>query len=168
MQGYDKLSSRFLMPSWRALVVFLTVTFSVALIGSLITAPALADWYLTLQKPAFTPPGWVFGAAWTFNYSAMAVAYWLVYLQRKTKPIGAATVWYHLQLSLNLLWVILFFGMHNPGLAFGEIILLQLANIGTAIAFFNINRLSGYLFIPYICWVSLACVLNCYVWIANY
>jgi translocator protein len=169
MQAYRTLTSAkaALKRSWRSLALFLTITLAVACLGALITEPALVDWYTNLQKPIFTPPGWAFGAAWAFNYSSMAIAFWRVWLKRKQTKILAAALLYHLQLLLNLLWIVAFFGMHNPGLAFGDIILLQIANIATAICFFEIDNLSGYILTPYLCWVSFASVLNSYIWIIN-
>jgi translocator protein len=169
MQGCrELLSAGQLHNSRRSLILFLTIAFAVACLGSLIMEPGLVDWYTRLEKPVFTPPGWAFGAAWSFNYSSMAVAFWRVWLKRAQAKVQSAAIFYHLQLVLNVVWTWTFFEMHSPGLAFGCINILQLANIATALSFARIDRLSAYLLIPYLCWVSFATVLNFYIWIANY
>ena len=169
MQGYKQVQSEnAILKHWRSLVVFLICAYAVACIGNLITAPALVDWFADLEKPAYTPPGWVFGAAWSSLYSSMAIAAWRVWLRRYLrKNIATALILYHVQLILNLAWTISFFGMHNPLLALAAIVLLQLANIATAASFHKIDRLSGFLFIPYILWVSFATILNFYICLAN-
>ncbi len=61
-----------------ALAVSLLVTFAAAGIGGYATARSVRTWYPTLPKPAWTPPGWLFGPVWTVLYVGMAVAGWLV------------------------------------------------------------------------------------------
>jgi tryptophan-rich sensory protein len=72
-----------------------------------------------------------------------------------------------IQLGLNTAWSILFFGLRMPGLAFFEILLLWLAILATAIAFWRSLPIAGYLFIPYLVWVALAAVLNFTIWRLN-
>ncbi|MBX9688907.1 MAG: tryptophan-rich sensory protein [Candidatus Obscuribacterales bacterium] len=168
MQSYSKISANpSISKQWRSLAVFLTIAFGIATIGSIITEGEIPHWYAMLDKPSFTPPGWVFAAAWSFLYSAMSVAMWRVWCRRHTKNIGNALTSYNCQLFLNCAWTIIFFGLHNPGFALVDIVLLQLANIATAIYFHRIDKIAGLLFIPYIAWISFAAVLNFYIWIAN-
>ncbi len=167
MQACKLTADSKLKSSWRSLAACLTLAFAVACIGGFVTEPALLDWYVNLDKPSFTPPGWVFGVAWSFLYSSMSVAMWRVWLKRQSFRITQAAVFYHVQLALNLLWTILFFGMHNPALALIDICLLQLANIATCVNFGKIDKIAGALFIPYVLWISFAAILNFYIWISN-
>jgi tryptophan-rich sensory protein len=64
---------------WLALVGFVAVCFGVAGIGGLATNPNIPTWYAGLEKPAWTPPGWIFGPVWSFLYLSMAVAAWFVW-----------------------------------------------------------------------------------------
>jgi tryptophan-rich sensory protein len=68
---------------------------------------------------------------------------------------------------LNALWTPLFFGLHRPGLAFAEIIVLDLAVLATLIAFWRVKRLAGALLVPYLLWVAFATVLNGAIWRLN-
>jgi translocator protein len=70
-------------------------------------------------------------------------------------------------LVLNSLWSILFFGMKNPALAFGEIIILWLFIIVLIVLFYPLNKIASYLLIPYLLWVSFASILNFSIWQLN-
>lgn len=143
-----------------ALAVFLALSFAASAIGGLFTYPAIPGWYQSLEKPSWTPPEAVFGPVWTALYILMAVAAWLVWKRGGwTAQRGPLTLW-GVQLVLNSLWSILFFGMRNPALGLMEIVILWLAILATLIAFWKVSRLAGGLLIPYLAWVSYASALN--------
>lgn len=125
------------------------------------------DWYASLQKPSWNPPGWIFGPVWSALYAMMAVAAWLVW-KRGGFPIQRKALgWFLTQLFLNALWTPLFFGLHLPGPAFAEILLLWLAIAATLLAFRSVNRTAAWLFVPYLAWVTFAAVLNGTLWRMN-
>ena len=125
------------------------------------------EWYASLKKPSWNPPGWIFGPVWTTLYTIMAVAAWLVWRQggwrKQRKPLLSFLV----QLALNALWSPLFFGLRQPGLAFVEIVLLWLAIAGTIAAFRPASRVAAWLLAPYLAWVSFAAALNFALWQLN-
>lgn len=124
------------------------------------TAAAIGGWYQNLTKPAFTPPGWIFGPVWTILYTLMGIATWLVLRSpRQGKRRGALGL-FALQLVLNFLWSVLFFGLRKPWLAFAEIILLIGAIGATALAFWPFSKKAALLLLPYLLWVSFAAALN--------
>lgn len=141
------------------LIISIAVPQAVAVIGSLFTRSSVSGWYSKLNKPSFNPPGWIFGPVWTILYLLMGISLYLVWTSGK-KGIKAAIIIFAVQLSLNLLWSILFFGMQKPFAAFIEIILLWIAILVTIIVFYKISPIAAYLLIPYILWVSFAAVLN--------
>ena len=96
---------------------------------------------LPLHKPTWNPPSWVFGPAWTLLYILMATAAWIVWREGGWKVQGRALGLFLLQWLLNALWTPLFFGMHQTGLAFAEIILLWLMIALTLKAFWVVKRL---------------------------
>jgi tryptophan-rich sensory protein len=115
-------------------------------------------WYESLEKPPLTPPNWVFGPVWTLLYISIAVAAWLVWRSgHRSKP--ALTLW-ALQLVLNALWSLLFFGIERPDLALIDITVLLVILVATTVAFFRTNRLAGALLLPYVAWVAFAAYLN--------
>jgi tryptophan-rich sensory protein len=125
------------------------------------------EWYASLRKPPWNPPGWVFGPVWTALYTIMAAAAWQVW-----KRGGWAAQWrplalFLVQLALNAAWTPLFFGLHWTGVAFAEIVLLWLAIGATLLAFRSVSRAAAWLLAPYLAWVSFAAVLNFTLWRLN-
>jgi tryptophan-rich sensory protein len=125
------------------------------------------EWYAGLEKPSWNPPSWVFGPVWTFLYISMAVAAWLVWKKGGWKSQRRPLTLYLVQLLLNAIWTPLFFGLHLPGWAFLEILLLLAAVVATMLAFWKTRRPAGALFVPYVLWVSFASVLNGTLWWLN-
>jgi len=125
------------------------------------------EWYASLKKPAWNPPAWIFGPVWTALYAMMAVAVWLVWKRggfaAQRRPLALFLV----QLALNAAWTPLFFGLHRPGLAFAEMLLLWLAILATLLAFRPVSRVAAWLLAPYLAWVSFAVVLNFTLWRLN-
>ncbi|MFA5246845.1 MAG: TspO/MBR family protein [Candidatus Micrarchaeia archaeon] len=146
----------------------LAVVFIAALIGSIFTIASIPTWYAQLAKPAFTPPSWVFGPAWTVLYVLMAVSFFLVWEKGfKGSNRNVAIGVYGLQLCLNVLWSVVFFGMRSPLSGLFVIALLWLSIAATIAVFWRISKTASWLLVPYILWVSFASVLNYYVWILN-
>jgi translocator protein len=138
------------------------------IIGGIITATSVMDWYPTLRKPSFTPPDWLFGPTWTVLFVIMGIAAYLVLrsgIQGKLVKISLGI--FLVQLVLNLLWSIVFFGLKSPGGAMIEIVFLWLAILITAIYFFKVSMAAGWLMLPYIAWVSFAAILNFQIWRIN-
>ncbi len=148
------------------LIVSIGVSFLAGVVGSIFTFSAIPTWYATLAKPSFNPPNWLFGPAWTILYILMGIALYLIWTSA-TQNKKIAYMAFFVQLILNALWSIIFFGAHNLGLAFGEIVLLWLAIIWTILEFRKISKPAGYLLIPYIFWVTFAAILNFSVWRLN-
>lgn len=124
-------------------------------------------WYASLVKPSWNPPSWVFGPVWSLLYLMMAVAAWRVWRLGGWSKQGTALGCFLLQWLLNALWTPHFFGLHLPGLAFGEILLLWLAILITARLFWVRDRLAGALLLPYLAWVTFATSLNFTIWRLN-
>jgi tryptophan-rich sensory protein len=151
--------------TWLALLAFLAVCFVVAGIGGAVTRTTVDTWYPTLAKPAFSPPDWVFGPVWTVLYATMALAAWLVW--RRIGWQGGALVLFFVQLALNLLWSILFFGLQLVGLALIDIVVLVIVIAMTTIVFWRVDWRAGLLFVPYLIWVGYAATLNGAIWHLN-
>ena len=169
-------------------VIAIVVSEAAGVIGAIFTTPAIqSGWYATLARPAFNPPAWVFGPVWTTLFALMGIAVFLVYIKdektvlsevegrrfKRNKKI--ALVLFGIQLVLNTLWSIIFFGstsltingLNNIGIAFIEIIFLWLAILATIIAFAKISKPAAWLLVPYIIWVSFAGYLNFMIWMLN-
>lgn len=146
------------------LLGWVTLCFAAA-VGGVFFPPG--EWYAQLQKPAWNPPGWIFGPVWTALYFMMALAAWLIWKRggfaAHSRPLGL----FLLQWLCNAAWSPLFFGWHQPALAFGVIVLLWLALLATVIEFWRIRPGAGLLLLPYLAWVTFAGALNFTLWRLN-
>ncbi|WP_269686471.1 TspO/MBR family protein [Flavobacterium lacustre] len=151
------------------IILVVVVCLSIGYMSGVVTRSAITTWYPTLIKPSFNPPNWIFAPVWSLLYVMMGVAAGLVWDRIDTNKEGVkkAFFFFAIQLILNALWSYLFFGLHNPMLAGLEIILLWLMIYETYVQFAKINTIAGYLFIPYLLWVSFASVLNGSIWWLN-
>ncbi len=156
------------MNKFTSLLVSLGFTYGMAAVGSYFTMSEILGWYSTLAKSPLNPPNWVFGPVWTILYALMAVAAWRVYTKgRRTKKIRDALALYALQLLVNTLWSLIFFGLHAPAAAFACLVVLWVLLVLTTVRFYNIDPVSSWLLAPYIAWVSFAGYLNLMVALLN-
>jgi translocator protein len=154
----------------KTLKIFLAVAVCVTLgyLSGTVTRESINSWYPTLDKPVFNPPNWIFAPVWTLLYAMMGIAAGLVWTSNSDeKTVKKALGFFAVQFGLNALWSYLFFGLHNPLLALSEIILLWLMIWETYSLFKKIDRLAGFLLIPYLLWVSFAILLNASIWWLN-
>jgi tryptophan-rich sensory protein len=142
------------MRHWKSLVVFLALVALAAFAGSQAQPDA---WYASIAKPSFNPPNWIFAPVWTTLYVLMAVAAWRVWVR---SGLSAAVVLWGVQLVLNAIWSPLFFELHRIDLALADIVALLVLLIATVVAFFRIDRVAGWLMVPYLAWVAFATVLT--------
>lgn len=145
---------------WKALIFCLILPFAVGGLASFLARDGIAA-FGSLAQPSFTPPPWVFSVVWTVLYLMMGVASYRVV----TAPVprtdrSDAMGWYFLQLLLQFFWVIWFFAFSLYGFAAVWMVLLWLAILQTMRSFFSVDRLAGYLLLPYLFWVSFAFFLN--------
>jgi benzodiazapine receptor len=149
------------------LVVSIGTCFVAAAVGSAFTTAAIPEWYATLSKPTWTPPNWLFAPVWSLLYLSMGVSAWLVWRRAGLAAAAVPLALFVLQLVLNALWSVLFFGLHSPGSAFAEIVLLWAAILATLVAFWRCVPVAGILIAPYLLWVSFAAALNFSIWRMN-
>lgn len=152
---------------WIGLVVFVIVCLGAGGLGAIATTPEIDGWYKTLAKPTWNPPDSVFGPVWTTLFILMGIAAWLVWQREGFKVAAMPLSLFSLQLVLNIAWSWIFFGLHQPGWAFIEIVMLWLAILATTVAFFRRSRLAACLLVPYLAWVSFASALNFTIWWMN-
>lgn len=151
-----------------ALVAFVVLCELAGVIGSIFTISSIPTWYAVLRKPWFTPPNWLFGPIWLTLYFLMGISLYLVFENKRNKAKEKPALWaFGVQLFLNVLWSVLFFGMHYMFYGFIEIVLLWISIAVTIILFFKVSKVAAYLLLPYILWVTIAALLNYYVFILN-
>ena len=151
------------------LLLAIGVSFCASFIGSVATFSGDSfDWYQALEKPFFTPPGWVFGPVWTLLYLMMGIAAFLVWQKGLTDSrVRIALACFIVQLIFNAAWSVIFFGFHSAGWALVDIILLWFAILATVVSFWRVDRVAAGLLLPYIGWVSFAAILNAGLYLLN-
>lgn len=149
------------------LIIAILIAQIIGGMGAFFTMQSVNDWYLTLLKPSWNPPSWVFGPVWSLLYTMMGVASFLIWKKRADYKVFKPLVIYGIHLAFNLLWSVLFFGLQSVGFAFIEIMLLWLLIIITIKEFFKVDKYAAYLLIPYLLWVTFAALLNLTIWTLN-
>lgn len=151
------------------LLICIAICLFVGGLGGFATSGEVTTWYLTIQKPTWNPPSWVFGPVWTMLYVLMGVAlYWVWQAENVSKQDkqNAITI-FIIQLIFNCLWSFIFFKWHAIGWALVEIILLWSAIIATIFFFHKVKKLAAWILLPYLAWVSFATFLNFTIWSLN-
>lgn len=150
-----------------SLLIFILLCLAVEILASYLTNQSVSTWYLTLEKPWWNPPGWVFGPVWTILYLMIAFSGWLIYKAKPSYRRSTALVFYGGQLILNFFWSFFFFFLKSPILGLIDILLLSLLIILTIINAWPVRRLAAILLIPYLIWVMYATTLNVAIWLLN-
>ncbi len=146
---------------WIALVAFIAACVGGGALSGLATPPG--DWYASLAKPSWTPPGWLFGPVWTVLYALMAIAGWRLWSLRSSRALVA----FLQQLVLNLAWTPVFFGLRSPGAALCVIVVLLGAIAATIVLAWRVDRVASVLLWPYLAWVAFATALNAAIFLMN-
>ena len=149
-------------------IIAVAIPLVVGSVAGFFTSSSVDEWFVTVDKPSFNPPNWVFAPVWTVLYILMGIAFFLVW--RKSSPgkiRKVAFTLYFAQLFVNFIWSILFFYLHRPGWAFADILILWILIVLTMVCFARISSTARWLLVPYLAWVSFAAVLNYTIWLMN-
>jgi tryptophan-rich sensory protein len=149
------------------LLVFVGVCQLSGVIGSFFTSRSIPVWYVYLEKPAFTPPGWFIGTVWIVLYTLMGISAFLVWREQGREWKGKASIAFMIQLVLNGIWSVAFFGLRSPFTGLVVIAALWIAILLTIVEFYRVSRTGALLMVPYILWVSFAAFLNYSIYIMN-
>ena len=137
-------------------------------ISGFFTSASINTWYVTLNKPWFNPPNWIFAPVWTLLYLMMGIAFYMIWKSEAVNAVKqTAVILFAAQLLVNFLWSLIFFYLKQPGWAMLDIILMWILIVATIFSFGKISSTAAWLMLPYICWVSFAMILNFYLWKLN-
>ncbi len=152
--------------SWPALIGFIVLVAAVSALGGAITTTSVGTWYQTLDKPSWTPPGWLFGPVWTLLYAMMSVVAWRLWRVRGESSAARATLalWFG-QLALNGAWSFLFFGLRSPAAGLVDIAALLGVILWIQVRLARFDRMLALLWSPYVVWVGFATALNLSIWL---
>lgn len=151
---------------WLKIIGFLLLNFGALALGGIFAGTgAASEWYAELNKAPWTPPGWVFGFAWTTIMLCFSV-YMAILYKRKTAKRNILTL-YFIQWILNVAWNPAFFHFHKANAGLVVIVCLTIL-----VTYFLVNfrrDLKGYslLIVPYFIWLCIATSLNAYISMMN-
>lgn len=142
------------------LAICIVIPILVGAISALLTRNSMMLFQM-VNKPRFSPPGWLFPVVWTILYTFMGVASYLVLIsegdmEEKSQAISV----YLYQLVVNFLWSTWFFNLQWYNFAFLWLVLLWVLILVTLIRFYGLSQNAGYLMLPYLLWVTFAGYLN--------
>jgi benzodiazapine receptor len=152
---------------YTTLALFIVLNTAISALGGWATAGSVGTWYVTLDKPPFNPPNWIFAPVWSALYLMIAIAGWRAWRRAAGPRRQLALTVYAVQLALNLSWSFVFFGARLIGPALAVIAALLAAILANAYLFWRIDRAAGALLLPYAAWVSFATLLNAALWRLN-
>jgi tryptophan-rich sensory protein len=149
------------------LLVSLLLPLGVGYISGMFTAEAVSEWYLTLNRPSFNPPNWVFAPVWTSIYILMGISLFMIWKQSASKGRNLAILVFLVQLTLNFCWSFIFFYFNMIGLALIEIIFLWISILIMLVLFYKVKPMAAYINIFYLFWVTFATILNASYYFLN-
>jgi translocator protein len=149
------------------LILSVLLCLSIGALGGMATASGVNGWYITLIKPSFNPPNYLFAPVWTLLYLLMGVSLYLILQSSKSNLRKQALAIFFIQLTLNFCWSFLFFKFHWLGIAFIEIIFIWLSILTMIFIFKKLSETAAYLQLPYLLWVSFATLLSGSIWYLN-
>tara|TARA_Y100001958_G_C20654648_1_gene181072 strand:+ start:19 stop:483 length:465 start_codon:yes stop_codon:yes gene_type:complete len=147
-----------------SLAIILIITFVAPAIGSFVTSTFKEPWYSEIILPSFNPPSWVFAPVWSSLYLMMSLAFWKIWINTYDKKLLKI---YFLHLFFNSTWSIVFFGLHQIGLALLNLLIILFFIFILMKKYFAIDKISFYLMIPYAIWSSFALILNSTIFLLN-
>ncbi len=147
--------------NWRVLIISIIVVYAIGFLGSLFTSSSVnSSWYQNL-KPIITPPNWIFPIVWNILFLLIALSIYFSWTGTKSKELKKdIIISFGINLILNFLWSLVFFGLRNPALAFLELIILWISIAELLELTYKINMKAFWLLVPYITWVTFAGILN--------
>ncbi|WP_088347916.1 MULTISPECIES: TspO/MBR family protein [Rhodomicrobium] len=147
------------MSNARPIVIALLAALLVATVGGTVTD--IGPWYQSLQKPAWQPPDWLFGPAWTLIFALAGLSAATAWRDEPTREDREWLVaLFSLNGFLNVLWSLLFFRMRRPDWALIEVGALWLSILVLILVLARYSRPAALLLVPYLAWVTFASALN--------
>jgi len=118
------------------------------------------DWFASLDKPFFMPPGWAFGLVWPILYAMLGLAFAIILAEPRSEARTKAITLFIAQLLLNFAWSPVFFAANSPRIALMTIVIMTAVAAMASGQFWKIRRVAGALMLPYLAWLCFAAALN--------
>lgn len=161
------ISERIKNIKWIPLIISIVISLGVGGLSAFFTRNSM-DTYKKYNLPLLAPPGFIFPIVWTILFILMGISAYIIFTSdAESREKTNALFLYGLQLVLNFFWSIIFFNMDMLFFSFIWIIFLWITVFFMFISFKNINKLAGYLQIPYLVWLTFAAYLNLGIFVLN-
>lgn len=153
---------------WKLLFLCILIPLIIGVFSGIISGNSIEQ-FSKMNKPSLSPPGWLFPIVWTILYVLMGIASYLVLVSnnKNQNVLKKALKTYGIQLIFNFFWSIWFFNLNLYFFSFLWLIILWILISITILLFYKISKLSAYLLLPYILWVTFAGYLNLGIAILN-
>lgn len=151
---------------WKPYVFFIGLSEAAGVLAGLLTRKGM-ETYKLLEKPALTPPDFIFPIVWSILYALMGVSAARIWLTPPSDGRMRSLRLFYLQLIFNFFWSIIFFNLQAFGFAFFWILLLWIFILLMILSYYQLDKTAAYLQIPYLLWVTFAAYLNFMVWMLN-
>ena len=153
--------------NWKLLVTCIAIPLAVGVLSSFLTRGGM-ELFETIQKPASSPPSWIFPVVWTLLYTLMGISSYLIIISGgEEECIKDAISVYAYQLTVNFLWPTFFFSFQWFFVSFLWILLLILLVAVMIRKFWKLSKAAAYLIITYLLWLCFAAYLNLTIWWLN-
>src|SRR5829696_3820635 len=149
-----------------AAVTIAAAVVAIAALGGL-ASDVRSEWYVSLEKPSWQPPGWVFGPGWTVLYALLAVSAFLAWREAHGPQRRPLLALYAVNGALNLAWTYIFFQAKQPVVAGIEILLLLATIVAMAVLVRPFSRIAAATLVPYGAWVAYASSINWAIVVQN-
>ncbi|HHT0594486.1 TPA: TspO/MBR family protein [Legionella anisa] len=149
-----------------SLIFWIVLFESIGFLLGLLTQANIKPWYEHLNKSPLTPPGFIFSVVWTLLYALLAVVSWILSNYNKEFP-KKVTVLFGLQMLMNWVWTLLFFGLHWLMLSALWLIGLSCLNVLLIIETKKEHKTIAWLLTPYLFWLIFASYLNVFIALMN-
>lgn len=154
--------------NWIPYAVFILIAEAVGALAGWLTKDGMELYKTAIDKPPLSPPAIVFPVVWIILYALMGFGAARIYRTPPSAQRRKALTLFFVQLGFNFVWSLLFFGLEAFGFAFVWLAALWALIVWMTTVFYELDRLAGYLQIPYIVWVLFAGYLNYGVWLLNH
>jgi len=145
-------------------LVFIAICLGVGYLSNTLSGNNAKEVYANFVNPGFFPPAWIFAPVWFVLYVLMGIAVFIIWEKKKNKNVDKQLGLFFLQLFVNFLWPIIFFGINNYLVSLLLIILLFILIVATIFSFEKESKKAAYLLVPYMAWVGFATILNYTIW----
>ncbi|MGC1632014.1 MAG: TspO/MBR family protein [Gelidibacter sp.] len=153
------------MKFFKHFLLFLIINFGALGIGILLMGNGpTSDWYISMNKAPWTPPGWAFGFSWTIIMICFSLYMTFLYLKN---PSAQVVTLFCIQFILNVLWNFVFFNQHLVAIGLGTIIALTVVVMAFLVTYHKSMKMKSLLILPYFVWICIATSLNLYILIKN-